>query len=69
MAGGQVGKWISSDEVVSYDPAANRWTTLGKLPDALQGPIVQQVGNKVIVSGGNTGSNILTRNTWIGTLK
>jgi N-acetylneuraminic acid mutarotase len=67
VAGGQVDDWKSTNNVVEYDRAKNQWTTLGTLPVALQGPVVQQVGNKIVVTTGNQGSGPTT-NTWVGVL-
>jgi N-acetylneuraminic acid mutarotase len=66
-AGGQIGDYKSTDDVSMYDPATNKWSTLGKLPAPLQGPVVQQYGNKIIVTTGNKGSGPIN-NTWIGIL-
>jgi N-acetylneuraminic acid mutarotase len=68
VAGGQIADFKATDNVVQYDRAKNQWVTLGKLPMPLMGPVVQQVGNKIIVT---TGSQTVggIRNTWIGTLQ
>jgi N-acetylneuraminic acid mutarotase len=67
VAGGQIDHWKSTDEVVEYDPATNTWKTIGKLPRPLQGPVVQQVGSKIIVTTGNPGAGPI-KTTWIGEL-
>ena len=52
-AGGQIANFGITDDVIEYDPASNAWTTIGKLPEPLQGPVVQQIGNQIIVATGN----------------
>jgi N-acetylneuraminic acid mutarotase len=67
MAGGQIGDWKSTDDVSMYDPSTDTWSTLGKLPKANQGPIIQQVGNKVFIIAGNEGNGPVY-GMWIGEL-
>lgn len=68
IAGGQMTPQKATDDVVEYDPVTNTWRTIGKLPMALQGPIVQQFGNKIIVSTGNPGTGPI-KTMWIGELQ
>jgi N-acetylneuraminic acid mutarotase len=67
-AGGQVEDYKSTDDVVEYDPATNKWTVIGKLPMPLQGPAVAIYGNDVVVATGNAGQGPIDT-TWWGTLK
>ncbi|MEA2711822.1 MAG: hypothetical protein QOF78_4423, partial [Phycisphaerales bacterium] len=69
MAGGQIGRFGSTDEVVSYDPATNKWTQIGKLPVPLQSGFAMLDGNKIIVTIGNYGDGTPRGNTWIGELE
>ena len=54
-AGGQIDDFHETDNVVEYDPDTNTWTTIGKLPLPMQGAVVQQVGNQIIVAGSYVG--------------
>ena len=67
VAGGQTQNFTETDEVVEYDPLTNTWTTIGKLPRSLEGPVVQQIGNEIIVTGGNPGTGPINT-TWIAKL-
>jgi N-acetylneuraminic acid mutarotase len=67
VAGGQIANFGVTDEVAQYDPATNQWSVIGKLPRAMEGPVVQQIGNQIIVTSGNPGSGPINT-TWIGTL-
>ena len=66
-AGGQTDNFGQSDLVFEYDPVADKWTTIGKLPEPLMGPVVQRIGNEIIVATGNAGKGPITT-TWIGQL-
>ena len=68
MAGGQIGRFGSTDEVVSYDPATNKWTQIGKLPVPLQAGFVLPDGNKLVVTAGNRGDGSPRGDTWVGVL-
>ena len=65
-AGGQIADYKSTDEVDMYDPSLNKWTIVGRLPAVLQGPVVQRVGNEIIVTTGNKGDLVPLATTWIG---
>jgi N-acetylneuraminic acid mutarotase len=67
VAGGQIANFGETDEVVQYDPASDSWTTIGKLPRALEGPVVQQIGDTIIVTSGNPGTGPIST-TWLGQL-
>ena len=67
VAGGQVADFHVTDEVVQYDPIADAWTTIGKLPQPMEGPVVQQIGDAIIISTGNPGTGPIDT-TWIGQL-
>lgn len=66
-AGGQIDNYKQTADVIDYDPATKKWTTIGKLPKPLMGPVVQQIGNKIIIATGNDGVGPITT-TWIGEL-
>ncbi|HZK81225.1 MAG TPA: kelch repeat-containing protein [Humisphaera sp.] len=69
VAGGQADDYLATNSALEYDPSVNRWYQLANLPIALEGVIVQPIGNEVIVSGGYDGLNGLARNgTYIGVL-
>ena len=68
MAGGQVDDFEPTNTVVEYDPATDRWSLVGTLPRALEGTIVQLLGNQLIVTGGYDGqSGLATNITYTGT--
>ena len=67
FAGGQVDDFKSTDNVVEYNPASNSWSTIGTLPVPLQGPVVVQYGDTIIVTTGNKGQGPTTT-TYIGKL-
>jgi N-acetylneuraminic acid mutarotase len=66
-AGGQIDDYGQTANVIDYDPATGHWTTIGTLPKALMGPVVQQLGDKIIVTTGNDGKGPIT-SLWIGDL-
>jgi N-acetylneuraminic acid mutarotase len=67
VAGGQTANFTETDEVVEYNPDTDSWTTIGRLPRALEGPVVQQIGDTVIVTSGNPGTGPINT-TWIAKL-
>ena len=68
VAGGQIGRFGSTDEVVSYDPTSAQWTTIGKLPVPLQAGLVLSEQNKIIVTTGNRGDGSPRGDTWVAEL-
>lgn len=57
VAGGctpEDGKVRNLDEILSYDPRNNQWTTLGRLPLALRGACGLAVDDRLLVFGGYT---------------
>ena len=64
-AGGQLGNQKGTDEVAMYDPALNKWTTIGRLPTILEGPVVVRTGNRIIITSGNSGTGP-TNTTYFG---
>lgn len=68
VAGGQVDGWKATDTVSLYDPATDKWSTIGKLPVPLQGPVVQLVGNKLVINGGSKQQGPIG-DTWFAELK
>jgi hypothetical protein len=67
VAGGQTANFGETDEVAQYDPVADKWTVIGKLPRAMEGPVVQQIGDLIIVATGNPGTGPIST-TWLGKL-
>jgi N-acetylneuraminic acid mutarotase len=48
------GKVRNLDDILSYDPPSNRWSTLGRLPFAQRGACGLVMGDRLIVFGGYT---------------
>ena len=48
------GKVRNLDDILSYDPQRNQWSTLGRLPFALRGACGLVIGNRLVVFGGYT---------------
>ena len=65
IAGGQVEAFASTDTVLQYDPAADSWGMLGRLPQALQGAMLQSVGDRLVLTNGYDGTHMKTE-TWVG---
>ncbi len=69
LAGGQVDDYLATSSILEYDPAANQWYVLPSLPKAMEGTIVQPIGNQLILTGGYDGlSGISSNATWLGAL-
>ena len=68
MAGGQVGRFGATDEVVRYDPQANSWMVVGKLPTPLASGYVQKSGGLIVVTIGNRGDGSPRGDTWVAEL-
>lgn len=69
MAGGQVANFGATTNVISYDPAANAWSTLApELPAPRQGAIVKRLGSKIVVALGAEFTKKPQSETWIGEL-
>ena len=68
MAGGQVGRFDATDEVVSYNPATNAWTTLPKLPTKLASGFVQPSGKRLVELSGNHGTSTPSAQVWLAEL-
>jgi N-acetylneuraminic acid mutarotase len=66
--GGQIANYGSTDEVDVFDPATGKWTIAGRLPAVLQGPVVQRVGDQIVVTTGNTGNLVALKTTWVGNI-
>jgi N-acetylneuraminic acid mutarotase len=61
---GQAG----TSNVVAYDFASGRWSTLNPLPAARQGATVKAVGNVVVIANGGVTTYQPQRTVWIGNL-
>ncbi len=48
------GKVRNLDDILSYDPQRDQWSTLGRLPFALRGACGLVIGNQLVVFGGYT---------------
>lgn len=57
IAGGQIDNFQATDSILEYDPTTNTWAHLPPLPKALEGVIVQPLGDRLFVTGGYIGSN------------
>jgi hypothetical protein len=68
MAGGQLGNYQPTDQVVSYDPDADVWTTLPSLPALRQGSVLQPIGEKLVLTFGAVQTNQAQATTWTGQL-
>lgn len=69
IAGGQVDDYGATKVVMEYDPTENRWFMLPSLPTPLEGTIMQEVGDEVVLSAGYDGvSGVATNATYIGHL-
>lgn len=64
-AGGQIEPQAPTDNVVQYDPATNKWTTLAPLPAKRQGTTVQLVGDYFVFSIGGYATSQPQRTTWV----
>jgi len=65
IAGGQVEGFASTDTILQYDPVADSWGMVGRLPGALQGAMMQCVGDRVVLTNGYDGTHMKTE-TWVG---
>ncbi|HEX4793518.1 MAG TPA: carbohydrate-binding protein [Humisphaera sp.] len=67
VAGGQVDNFLATNSVMEFNPVTNHWTSLAPLPTPMEGTVVQQIGSKLIMTGGYDGvSGIASNQTWIG---
>jgi N-acetylneuraminic acid mutarotase len=63
IAGGQIDNYAATNTILQYDPATNSWSLLGNLPGALQGTMLQRIGNRLILTNGYDGTHMRTA-TW-----
>ena len=66
VAGGSTPFVQPSDEVWSYDPAADAWTLAGRLPAKLKGAILERVGTRLVLTQGSRSSTDPTPESWVG---
>jgi hypothetical protein len=52
-------------DVFSYDPAANKWSTLGQLPLPLSAATADLVAGHILVTGGTSAGSIPKNDTFI----
>jgi N-acetylneuraminic acid mutarotase len=69
MAGGQVGVFDATDEVVSSDPTSDHWSQFGRRPATLGPGFCQPSGNRIVVTSGNRGTSTPRPETWVGSLE
>lgn len=68
VVGGEDQNGAESDAVYSYDPGANRWQTMKKLPSARTGAAVAGISSRIYVIGGEDGSGNTSNITFRGNL-
>lgn len=68
VVGGEDQNGAESDAVYSYDPGADRWQTLKKLPSARAGAAVAGISSRIYVMGGEDGGGNTTNITFRGNL-
>ena len=52
-------------DLFSYDPIANKWTTLGQLPIPLSAATADTIGGHILVTGGTSAGSVPKNDTWI----
>ena len=63
--GGSTTGVESIADVLSYDPAANKWTTLGQLPLALSAATADPIAGHILVTGGTSAGSVPKNDTFI----
>ncbi len=66
VVGGSTAGVTPSDEVWRYQPAANRWDLLTRLPAPRKGAVAARIGNRLVVTAGSATSTAPSDATWIG---
>lgn len=68
VIGGEDQNGSEQDSVFEYDPSADKWRTLKRLPSARSGAAVAAYGSRLYVIGGFDSSNNTVTTTFRGTL-
>jgi N-acetylneuraminic acid mutarotase len=63
--GGSTSGVESMSDVFSYDPTANKWTTLGQLPIPLSAATSDPIAGHIFVTGGTSSGSVPRNDTWI----
>lgn len=66
VVGGATTGDVKSDRVFEYDPGADRWSDLTRLPAPRQAVVAGVIDNGLLVTGGENTSGP-TNTTWLGT--
>ena len=64
--GGSTTGSASVADVLQYDPATNRWTTLTPLPAVISAAVADIINGHIIVTGGTSGGSQPKTDSWIG---
>lgn len=65
IVGGSTTGETSVQDVLQYDPSANKWRTLGQLPVALSAAVADLLNDHIIVTGGTSSNTQPKGSTWI----
>jgi N-acetylneuraminic acid mutarotase len=65
IVGGSTTDEKSLTDVLEYDPAINRWATVGQLPVPLSAAVADLLDGHIIVTGGTSGGSQPRALTWI----
>jgi N-acetylneuraminic acid mutarotase len=68
VVGGEDTNGVEQDSVYEYDPSANKWRTLKRLPSSRGGAAVAAFGSRIYVIGGFDSNNNTVTTTFRGTL-
>jgi N-acetylneuraminic acid mutarotase len=66
-AGGSTTNSQPLQDVLEYDPAANRWRSIGKLPIPLSATVVDLLNDRMVVTGGAPEDSRPVTQTWMST--
>ncbi len=65
IVGGSTTGETSVQDVLEYDPSANKWRTLGQLPVPLSAAVADLINGHIIVTGGTSSNSQPKASTWI----
>ena len=63
--GGSGNDHVTHTDLLEYDPAGDRWFTIGHMPGARSAAVAKLIGNHIIVTGGTTADISPRTDTWI----
>ncbi|HEY3498868.1 MAG TPA: kelch repeat-containing protein [Polyangiaceae bacterium] len=66
VVGGSMNGITPSDDVYTYQPSEDRWSSLPKLPEKRKGAVAFQVGDRIVVATGSPTSTTPSDTTFIG---